>query len=125
MLQTSIRPLVLPAESSLLQKTTLSKLSRTKIRKAFENGQYTHYEKHNANVLALYRVAHFESPKNESETLLLREFEETLELEGQHFLGVETPVFEMGITSIDLIKAIHRIDQILNSPVKIPIIMSE
>jgi acyl-CoA synthetase (AMP-forming)/AMP-acid ligase II len=125
MIQTSIRPQVLPLEISLLHKTTLGKLSRTKIRTAFEKGEYKDYENYNASVLAAYRAAHFEGPKNELEALLLQEFEETLELEGQHSLGVDTPVFEMGITSIDLIKASHRIEQRLNSPMKIPIIMSK
>ena len=44
MLQTGVRPHVLPMDSSLLQKSILCKLSRAKIRTARERGDYRRYE---------------------------------------------------------------------------------
>ncbi|KAL2050996.1 hypothetical protein ABVK25_008742 [Lepraria finkii] len=121
MLQIGVRPHVLPLDSSLLQKTTLGKLSRAKIRTAFEAGDYKRYEEVNNEIIKAYKVAHITGPENETERILLEEFEMTLGLP-ENELGVETPVFEMGITSIDLIKTTRGIEKRLSLPSQIPII---
>ena len=121
MLQTGVRPHVLPLDSSLLQKSTLGKLSRAKIRTAFEAGDYRRYEEVNDEVIKAYKVAHITEPGNEVEQTLLEVFEEVLGLP-ENELGVETPVFEMGVTSIDLIRATRTIEKRLNLTTRIPII---
>ena len=121
MLQIGVRPHVLPLDSSLLQKTTLGKLSRAKIRTAFENGDYKGYEEVNDEIIKAYKVTHITAPENETERILLEEFELTLGLP-ENELGIDTPVFEMGVTSIDLIKATRGIEKRLNLSTQIPII---
>lgn len=122
MLQTSARPYVLPLTSTLLQKTTLGKLSRTKIRTAFEHGAYSTYEEVNDSMVKAYRISHFTPPESDIERLLLEEFERALELPEGEF-GVETPVFEMGMTSVDLIRVSRRIEKRLNLSAQIPIVI--
>ena len=121
MLQTGVRPHVLPLDSSLLQKSTLGKLSRTKIRNAFEAGDYKRYEEVNDEIIKAYKVSHITQPETEIEKTLLEVFEDTLSLP-ENELGVETPVFEMGVTSIDLIKSTRAIEQRLKLTAQIPII---
>ena len=120
MLQTSVKPYVLPLDSSLLQKSTLGKLSRAKIRTAFESGQYKAYQEVNDEIIKMFRVSQATPPANEVEELLLRAFEDTLELRENEF-GTETQVFEMGATSIDLIKVTRAIEKRLNLTAQIPI----
>lgn len=120
MLQTSVRPYVLPLDHSLLQKSTLGKLSRSKIRKAFESGQYKMYQEVNDAVIKKYKTSHATPPANETEELLLREFEDVLELPKNEF-GTETHVFEIGATSIDLIRVTRAIEKRLNLTAQIPI----
>ena len=120
MLQTGVRPHVLPLDSSLLQKSTLGKLSRAKVRTAFEAGEYRRYEEVNNEVIKAYKVSHITQPKNELEQTLLEVFEQTLDIPESE-LGVETPVFEMGVTSMDLIRATRAIEKRLNLTTQIPI----
>ena len=121
MLQTGVRPHVLPLESSLLQKSTLGKLFRTKLRKAFEAGDYRRYEQVNDEIIKAYKAYHVTQPRNKVELTLLEIFEEVFSLPDNE-LGVETPVFEMGVTSIDLIRASRAIEKRLNLTSQIPII---
>lgn len=121
MLQTGARPEVIPLVGPLLQKTTLGKLSRTKIRAAMERGDYKSYQDYNNAIVKAYRASRLAKPENEKERLLLQAFEETLEL-SKNELGVETPVFEMGVTSVDLIKVSRRIEERLNLNVQISVI---
>ena len=121
MLQTGVRPHVLPLDSSLLQKSTLGKLSRAKIRTAFEAGDYRRYEEVNDEIIKAYKVSHVTQPGHEVAQTLLEVFEEVLGLP-ENELGVETPVFEMGVTSIDLIRTTRTIEKRLNLTTQIPII---
>ena len=120
MLYTSARPYVLPLDSSHLQKSTLGKLSRAKIRTAFESGQYKTYQEVNDEILKTYKICHATPPANETEELLLRAFEDVLELPTDK-LGTEINVFGMGITSIELIKVARAIERRLNLTAPIPI----
>lgn len=120
MLQTSVRPYILPLDSSLLQKSTLGKLSRAKIRTAFESGQYKTYQEVNDEIIKTCRISHATPPANEAEEVLLRAFEDTLGLPKNEF-GTETHVFETGVTSIDLIKVTRAIEKRLKLTVQIPI----
>ena len=120
MLHTSARPYVLPLDSSLLQKSTLGKLSRAKIRTAFESGRYKKYQEVNDEVIKTYKMSHVTPAANETEELLLQAFEDILEIPTNE-LGAETNVFGMGITSIELIKVARAIEKRLNLAVQIPI----
>jgi acyl-CoA synthetase (AMP-forming)/AMP-acid ligase II/thioesterase domain-containing protein len=120
-LQTSARPDVLPLDESSLQKSTLGKLSRAKIRAAFERGDYRTYQELNDNIIKTYRIPGPKGPANETEEHLMRVFKETLDLSEQDF-GLETPIFETGVTSVDLIRLKREIEKQLMPTVEIPMI---
>jgi len=121
MLQTSVRPYVLPLDTSQLPKSTLGKLSRSKIRTALERGDYKAYQEVNDEFIKSWRASSYSEPANNMEMLLLTEFEASLELPAREF-GVTTSVFEMGVTSIDLIKLKRRIEIRLGLKAEIPIV---
>lgn len=114
MLQKSVSLYVLTLNSSLLQKTTLGKLSRPKIR------QYKTYQEINEKMIKTYKISHATPSTNENEELLLRDFEEALELPKTEF-RTETHVFEIGVTAIHLIRLTRVIEKRLNLTAQIPI----
>ncbi|MCJ1243553.1 hypothetical protein MMC30_000750 [Trapelia coarctata] len=121
MLQISVRPYVLPLDTSQLQKSTLGKLSRSKIRTALERGDYKPYQEVNDESTKAWSASNYSEPVNDMERLLLAEFEASLELPTRA-LGVTTSVFEMGVTSIDLIKLKRRIETTLALQAEIPMV---
>ena len=110
MLQTGARPYVLPLDRLLLQKSTLGKFSRPKIRKAMENGEYSKHKEENDAIIQTHRASHYVPPANEMEQLLLDDFANNVEFFEEGF-GVETALFEMGITSISLIRLKRQIEK--------------
>ncbi|KAH8588164.1 Alpha/Beta hydrolase protein [Bisporella sp. PMI_857] len=121
MIQTGARPGVIPLDSAALQKSTLGKLSRTKIKQSFERGDYNTFEEANKKKIALHRILHHQKPANATEEGLLKIFCDALQLQDQNF-SVTTPIFETGITSIELIRLKQRIETHLQLPTSIPII---
>ena len=122
MLQTSTRPYVLPLDRSFLQKSTLGKLSRTKIRMAFERGEYKTHQKSNDEIIKTHRVSNRMKPANKAECALLKLFLETLDILDESF-GVETRIFEIGVTSIDLIRLKSQVEKRLLSSNELPMII--
>lgn len=111
MLQTKIRPYVLPLDRQASQKTTLGKKPRARIKMAFERGDCAMYQKSNEESIKFYkqrqRLARVE-PSSELEQLLARELCKILELEADD-IDIDNPIFSMGITSVDLIRLKHNV----------------
>ena len=123
MLHIGVKPLVIPLDETILQKTTLGKISRTKIRKAYEQGDFQPYLDSNEREVAAYRTTHFEGPENETEHMILEVFKEHFDLP-EYSLGVNANLFEMGVNSIDLIKIQKGLERRLKSEVSVMTIMA-
>ncbi|TVY31417.1 Nonribosomal peptide synthetase, partial [Lachnellula occidentalis] len=121
MIQTGARPEILPLDKAALQKSTLGKLSRTKIKDAFERGDLVSYEESSRERVLRYRASYHQAPANPTEELLLRVFSSVLQIQDGDF-DVETPIFELGITSIELISLKRNIEEHLDLTATIPII---
>lgn len=119
MLQTRTRPYVLPLDGQALQKTTLGKISRAKIKTAFERGDYAMYQRINNESIKSYRERQSlarGAPSSEMESLLVRELCEVLDLDVED-MDIDNPIFSMGVTSVDLIRLKRNIEKQL-LPVK-------
>jgi thioesterase domain-containing protein len=103
MMATGSRPEIIPLNESILQQSALGKLSRQKIKTSYENGEYKYYQDINSEMLRLYYKAVRAPPKDELERSILAVYIESLGLCEEEF-GVETPIFDVGITSMELIK---------------------
>ncbi|PPJ58141.1 hypothetical protein CBER1_02561 [Cercospora berteroae] len=102
-----IAPYVLPVDHTILQKSTLGKLSRGKLRRALEQGKLSFYEQANAAKTSSVAV----EPRNELEARLLRIFREALEHSlDLSTLDIVTPWFNLGVTSIPLIRLKRKIE---------------
>ena len=103
MMTTGLRPDIIPLNESILQKSALGKLSRQKIKTSYEKSEYKFYQDINNEMVRLYYKAVRTPPKDELERSILTVFIESLGLCEEEF-GVETPIFDVGITSMELIK---------------------
>jgi acyl-CoA synthetase (AMP-forming)/AMP-acid ligase II/thioesterase domain-containing protein len=124
MIQTGARPEVLPIDRSELHKSTLGKLSRTKIKRSFEKGDYNKYEEVNRARIAQHRqdINSCATPATEAEEALRKVFATALQLKDGVSFDVTTPIFETGITSIELIRLKRYIEEHLGLKTPIPII---
>ncbi|USW53621.1 Putative AMP-dependent synthetase/ligase, thioesterase, phosphopantetheine binding ACP [Septoria linicola] len=111
-----ICPYVLAVDASEMQKSTLGKLSRGKLRRALEAGKFKQYEVPNANETVPAVV----QPSTEVEAQLLAIFRRTLEQSlgiSRDLIGTQTPWYSLGVTSIELIR--------LNRDIKVGLGLSE
>ncbi|KAB5518662.1 putative non-ribosomal peptide synthase-like protein [Coniochaeta sp. 2T2.1] len=103
MLHTGSQPRVLPLNSTFLMKSTLGKLSRVKIRISYEKGEFKDLEEFDNEQIRGYSTRFVAQPRTIMESVVRELYSGVLEVPAEEF-GVETPVFEMGITSIHLIQ---------------------
>ena len=122
MLQTRTRPYVLPLDRQALQKTTLGKISRAKIKIAFEKGDYAMHQQTDCESIQLYKKTRSltrAGPSSELERLLVREFCEILDLDAED-IDTESSILGMGATSVDLIRLKRDIEKQLSPAKEIP-----
>ncbi|KAL3424904.1 nonribosomal peptide synthetase [Phlyctema vagabunda] len=121
-IQCGIRPYqIIPLTKSLLPKSSLGKLSRAKIRTAFENGEYAFYQETNNSIIKEHRLSKRKGPTNEIESQILDVFVEQFELDELE-IGTDTSLFEMGVSSIEIIQLKTLIQKRLDLDVEIPVI---
>lgn len=103
LMSTGSRPRILPLDRLMLQKSALGKLSRGKIKTALEKGEYRSYEEANAKLMRQYRESTRSPPANDQEKRLLEIFLQSLDVSAEDF-DVKTPIFDVGISSVELLK---------------------
>jgi acyl-CoA synthetase (AMP-forming)/AMP-acid ligase II/thioesterase domain-containing protein len=124
MLHTGSRPRVLPLNSTFLMKTTLGKLSRVKICDSLGKGDFKELEDFDNAQIQAYIASNTARPQSENEHVILQQLSETLEISVED-IGVETPIFNMGITSIHLIQLKKKLQACLSIPdIPISVIMT-
>jgi acyl-CoA synthetase (AMP-forming)/AMP-acid ligase II/thioesterase domain-containing protein len=97
------RPRVLPLPSGLLEKSTLGKLSRTKTRTALTRGDYKEHEDSDYAIIHSCRQTTLSAPRDNTERTLMTVFLELLDF-GDLEIGIDTPILEIGVSSVDLIR---------------------
>ena len=93
---------IIPLTAALLPKSSLGKLSRAKIRAAFESGAYRAMEEENNKAIKAYRESRQELPSGGTEEIISAVFCTMFNL-APNEVWVGTSLFDFGITSIDLI----------------------
>ena len=111
----SIAPYVLPVDESEMERSTLGKLPRTKLRRDLEQGRLEKYQLANTSDT----VRDVTGPRDEIEAQLMDIFRETFNI-SSGTIGVQTPWYDLGITSIDLIRLRRKIE--LGMEIDLPLI---
>ena len=111
--RTSTRPKhVIPLPKTLLPKSALGKLSRVKLRTAFESGEFREYEDRLNPELKKRRTALCDVARTDTERLILQELSAMLESAfDDQPVGVNNSIFDLGVTSVDLFLLGQRIQE--------------
>jgi acyl-CoA synthetase (AMP-forming)/AMP-acid ligase II/thioesterase domain-containing protein len=110
----------------MLPMSALGKISRAKMRTLFEEGMFTKDVDLYCQATKRFKEKRQQRsrllPVTNAEASLIDDFAETVGIEPKT-IGVDTPVFELGFTSMDLIKLKHRIDTRLHIMVPVVLLM--
>lgn len=118
-----VRPFaILPLPEKDLSKSSLGKISRIKIRRAFEDGAFQDVQEANDQAIRHFRIARRVRPSSEREEILLGLLEEQFHISAEEF-GVDVSLFDIGVTSVDLIGFRKRLEEKLQLEVEIPLIL--
>ncbi|RYO96765.1 hypothetical protein DL763_003041 [Monosporascus cannonballus] len=118
-IRTGSRPFVFSlADESLLPKSTLGKISRAKMGSFFESGVFDENIRVHNLTLEKYRSSKLSLPDNEAEARLLDDVRK-ISSGGLATVGADTPFFEIGFTSMDLIRLKRQIDSRLQLDIAI------
>ena len=123
---TACRPKdIIPLPKEFLEKSALGKLSRTKIRAAFEVGLYNEYEDSKDIGIIEFKAAQREKPANATEHSVLMALQGVLPLPKEE-LGVNDSLFEFGITSLNLFALKRQIEKDLDilHPIPVGVLMT-
>ncbi|KAF2634135.1 putative polyketide synthase PksJ [Massarina eburnea CBS 473.64] len=99
---TGARPHVLPLPLGRLERSTLGKLSRAKVRTSLLKGEYQDEADEDTQILGMYRKSHTAEAGTEAEKTLVRVFAD-LQL-GVTGMSIDTQILDTGVTSVDLIR---------------------
>lgn len=121
-MQCGARPYaIIPLEKFLLPKSTLGKLSRAKLRTAFETGAYESYQREDELIIKAHRLTQIELPSDDVESQILDCFVSLLGVPREE-VGLNTSLFDWGVSSIEIIKLKTIIQQKLELGEEIPVI---
>ncbi len=119
--QTGARPFrIIPLSKEVLPKSTLGKLSRSKIRAAFDSGAFSNYEEFDDILVRSWQRSHRQKPSTETEKILFDVFVKVLEMP-EIDIGIDTSLFEMGVSSIEILRLKTAIERALQLQTEITI----
>ena len=111
---------IIPLRQNHLHKSALGKLSRAKIKAAFEEGRYERYEDEKDLAVRQFRAEQRESPESATEHTIMGALQALTGIP-QEDLGVNNNIFDFGITSTGLFALKKRIERDLAVSVSIPV----
>lgn len=130
MVTTACQPVIFGVGSKtlpLLPTTTLGKISGAKMRALFEAGVFEKDVMHHREVVDGFRrqkqMSWTGKPFSETETLLRADIADIMGMTHVEEVGIETPIFQLGFTSLDIIRLKHRLDSRLSTTVATIVIM--
>jgi thioesterase domain-containing protein len=121
--QVGVRPLILPLSDQVLQKTTLGKLSRTKIKKSFEAGAFSVFQQINEQETAIFRQKNYIAPSTPLEAQILNAFASVIDIPTSD-IGATEHLFGLGVNSIAVIKIKKRLEEIVGRTIPISVIIT-
>ena len=114
---------IIPIEKSRLSKSSLGKISRAKVRDAYERGNYQDLQDTNSCSIRQHRIvlAQEARPLDVTQEKILNVFAERSQLPADE-IGIGSSLFDFGITSVDIISIKRQLEQQLRLDRDIPLI---
>lgn len=104
-----VRPYeILAVEKDNLPKTSLGKISRSKVRADFESGVFADLRLRNAKAVSDYRLTQFKAPITPTEKTIAALISEMFSKDPLE-IGLEASIFDLGIDSIALISFLYQL----------------
>lgn len=120
-LVTSKKPAhLIPLPQSLLQRSSIGKISRTKLRAALENGDYAELERNDLLALEQYRQTRWRPAETATEKVVQKTLAELLEMRSEQ-VNLNSSIFDLGVDSFNLIQLKTRIQNAVEAHMDIPI----
>lgn len=110
---------LIPLPQGLLEKSSLGKISRTKVRAALEKGDYAAHEQQDADAITRYRESKWRASETHTEKTIQNALSDLLEIPTDE-ISVDASIFELGITSFNLIMLKSMIQRTLGAKIDIP-----
>ncbi|RMZ69913.1 Polyketide synthase [Pyrenophora seminiperda CCB06] len=118
----AVRPYeIIPLTVEHLPKSSLGKLSRAKLRRAFEEGKFKKIVDMNAGLIAEYQQNFYTAPRNKMEAKLLEVVRSSLDIAESIKIGIDTDFSDLGVTSVEILRLKSRIDVALQLSKSLPI----
>lgn len=113
---------IIPLPQEMLEKSSLGKISRTKVRAAFDKGEYTTFQKVDAEAIKQYRESEWCQAETPTEKIIQSALSDLLEIPAED-ISMHASIFDLGITSFNLILLKSIIEKALDSNIDIPMSM--
>ncbi|GLA95491.1 putative NRPS-like protein biosynthetic cluster [Aspergillus tubingensis] len=110
---------LIPLPAEMLDKSSLGKISRTKMRTAFEKGEYASFEEEDLKVVQKHRESTQRPAQTETEKRVQSTIAGLLKIPIED-INVDMSIFDLGITSFNLILLKAMIQEAVDAPVEIP-----
>lgn len=111
---------LLPLPTQLLVKSSLGKISRSKVRADLERGDFVCYQEQDTIALARYRKAEWDDAETPTERTVQATLADLLELQSAE-INMKASVFELGVDSFSLITFKTMLQKNIDSAIDIPI----
>ncbi|KAH8901218.1 putative NRPS-like enzyme [Thozetella sp. PMI_491] len=111
---------LIPLPTELLEKTSLGKISRTKVRAAFEKGEYASFQAEDAAALARHRATIWQDAETPTEKTVQATLAELLKMSPAD-ISMKASIFELGVDSFNLITLKAMLQKVIDIAIDIPI----
>lgn len=117
---------LIPLPTRLLEKSTLGKISRSKVRAAFEKGDYAEFQFQDATALTRHRASIWQDAETKTEKAVRATLAELLDMPPAD-ISMKASIFELGVDSFNLItlKAMLQKTLEINMDIPVSILLTE
>lgn len=111
---------LLPLPTQLLEKSSLGKISRSKLRAGFERGDFSSYQEQDSIALARYRKSDWKDVETPTERAIQTTLAHLLDIPSAD-INMKASIFELGVDSFNLITLKAMLEKKLDPVIDIPI----
>jgi acyl-CoA synthetase (AMP-forming)/AMP-acid ligase II/thioesterase domain-containing protein/acyl carrier protein len=111
---------LIPVPVQLLEKSSLGKISRTKVRTAFEKGEYASFQTQDAAALERHRASIWQDAETKTEKAVQATLAELLDMSPGD-ISMKASIFELGVDSFNLITLKAMLQKTIDIDMDIPI----
>jgi acyl-CoA synthetase (AMP-forming)/AMP-acid ligase II len=110
---------LIPLPQELLGKSSLGKISRTKVRSALEKGEYATFEEEDLAARKRYQESKWRRPNTQNEKIIQNTLVKILDIPAED-VSLDSSIFDLGIGSFNLIVLKAMIQDAVETKIDIP-----